>query len=418
MNIKTGSLVKITLPNESIEGRLITEEPFTLKLSSGYNIILEKKDIKDIKVLEAPKETPKIHTPTPQKGGKKISILHTGGTIASKVDYTTGAVIAQFSPEDIIGLFPEIRGLAAISSRLISNIQSEMMRFSHYNIIAEAAAEEIEKGAEGIIITHGTDTLHYTAAALAFILENVPVPVILVGSQRSSDRPSSDAKQNLISAVTYATNTRWTGVAICMHETTGDTSCVILSGTKTRKMHTTRRDAFKAINAEPIARITGNKIEQFTKETTTKGTFKLQKINESLKVGICRSRTHMFANELLFYEKYDGLIIEGFALGHMPTEKIDKNTDENIKIFDAIKRLAKKMPVAIASQCIYGRVNMNVYTPGRELLEVGLIGNQCDMTAETAYIKLAWLLSHYKKDKIKELFETNLRGEISERSVV
>ncbi|MFH1916393.1 MAG: Glu-tRNA(Gln) amidotransferase subunit GatD [Nanoarchaeota archaeon] len=417
MNIKTGSLVKITLPTESIEGRLITEDPFTIKLSSGYNIILEKKDIKGIKVLEAPKDKPIIHPQRKPKTGKKITILHTGGTIASKVDYTTGAVIAQFSPEDIIGLFPEIQDLAEISSRLISNIQSEMMRFSHYNQIAEAAAEEIEKGAEGIIITHGTDTLHYTAAALTFILENPPIPIILVGSQRSSDRPSSDAKTNLISAITFATNTEWTGVAICMHETTEDTSCLILPGTKTRKMHTTRRDAFKPINIDPIARITGNKIEQLTLQTGSQGAFTLKKINENLKVGLFKSRTHMFADELLFYEKYDGLIIEGFALGHMPTEKIDKHTDENIKIYDAIKKLAKKMPVAFASQCIYGRVNMNVYTPGRELISAGVIGNQCDMTPETAYIKLAWLLSHNKKDKIKELFEKNLREEISERSV-
>jgi glutamyl-tRNA(Gln) amidotransferase subunit D len=414
-----GNKVSVHYADEVLNGILITTEPhIILKLSSGYNIVLDKKKITKMETITKKKDPERKTAPAQQKNNHTVSLLHTGGTIASKVDYTTGAVIAQFSPEDILSLFPEITEHATINSRLISNIQSEMMRYHHYNILAEAIAEEIKKGVSGIIITHGTDTLHYTSAALSFMLDNPPVPIIIVGSQRSSDRPSSDAKQNLLSALFFITTTHWKGIGICMHENMDDENCLILPGLKVRKMHTSRRDAFKPINAEPVARINYEKrhIDLFDKTEKSVGPFSLKKIKEDLRVGIFKSRTHMFADELLFYKNYDGLIIEGFAIGHMPTEKIDSKTGENEKIYDTIKKLCEKMPVAFASQCIYGRTFMHIYTPGRELLKAGVLGDYCDMTPETAYIKLAYLLSNHPKEKVKELFNTNLKGEISERT--
>ncbi len=174
---------------------------------------------------------------------KTITILHTGGTLASKVS-KTGAVSAQYSAKDILNLYPEIKSLAKIDSKLVANMLSENMNFNHYNLLAKEIKKEIEKGVEGIIITHGTDTLHYTSSALSFILEDLPIPVILVGAQRSSDRGSSDASLNLISAINFITKTDFAEVAICMHSSMEDTSCSILPGTKTRKLHTSRRDAF------------------------------------------------------------------------------------------------------------------------------------------------------------------------------
>lgn len=413
-----GNTVKVHYADEELNGILITTEPVILKLSSGYNIVLEKNKISKMETISKKKEPQIRTTPVQQKNKHTVALLHTGGTIASKVDYTTGAVIAQFSPDDIISLFPEIMEHATITSRLISNIQSEMIRFHHYNMIADAIAEEIKKGVLGIIITHGTDTLHYTSAALAFMLDNVPIPIILVGSQRSSDRPSSDARANLLSALQFITTTDWIGVGICMHENTDDETCVILPALKSRKMHTSRRDAFKPINAGPIARITYEKkhVELFEKKERPTGTFALRKFKEELKVGLLKSRTHMYADEYLFYKNYDGLIIEGTGIGHLPTEKIDNHTGENQKIYEAIKKLCEKMPVAFASQCIYGRTFMHIYTPGRELLNAGVLGDYCDMTPETAYIKLAWLLSNYPTEKVRELYNTNLKGEISERT--
>ncbi|MBU4284214.1 MAG: Glu-tRNA(Gln) amidotransferase subunit GatD, partial [Nanoarchaeota archaeon] len=259
MQAKTGDTVVVETKDKKLNGILMPvpeseNDVVILKLESGYNIGIDKKDVKEIKLVKAYSEKKqKTAEIKPDKKLPTISILHTGGTIASKVDYKTGGVIAKFSPGEIIGMFPELTKIANIKSRKIASMQSEMMRFVHYNLMAKEIEKEIKSGTEGIIITHGTDTMHYSSAALSFILEDLSVPVILVGSQRSSDRGSSDAGLNLISACYFIANSDFADVAICMHENLSDESCLILPALKTRKMHTSRRDAFKAINDTPIA---------------------------------------------------------------------------------------------------------------------------------------------------------------------
>ncbi|MBU1198842.1 MAG: Glu-tRNA(Gln) amidotransferase subunit GatD [Nanoarchaeota archaeon] len=421
---KQGETIELKTNVQTFQGVFIKEEKdfVVLKLGNGYNIGVSKRTIKEQKSIAKPK--PVKEEVKKEKQDKKlpsITILHTGGTIASKVDYSTGAVIAKFTESDILKLFPEIKELANIKSELVRNMQSEMMRFAHYNILAKAIKKEAEKGADGIIITHGTDTLHNTSAALSFAVENLGIPVMLVGSQRSSDRGSSDSAINLLAATQFIVNSDFAGVAICMHENPNDDTCLILPACKTRKMHTSRRDAFRPINALPIARVFVEKkkidfISEHDKKDKKKK-IELKLFNEKLKVGLVASHVQMFASELLAYKDFDGLVIELLGIGHMPTMKVDEFTAENDKILLAIQELAKKMPVVVAPLPIYGRVNMNVYTPGKQLIEAGVIGNYTDMTPETAFIKLAWLLSNYKdKKEIAELFEKNLHGEISDRS--
>jgi glutamyl-tRNA(Gln) amidotransferase subunit D len=417
--MEPGWTISVAYGDEILEGVFITKDPFIIKLSSGYNLVLDPKKVGKITVLEQKKEEPKPEKKiTIEHQGKHIAILHLGGTIASKIDYTTGAVIAQFSPEEILQLYPEVATSANITCKLIANVQSEMLRFPHYNIVATAIAEEVKKGTEGIIVTQGTDTMHYTSAALAFMLENLPIPVVFVGSQRSSDRPSTDGRTNLLAAITFITTTKSPGIFICMHENTNDDTCTILPGLKTRKMHTSRRDAFKPINAGPIARVyrETKKVELFQESHLPHGQLTVHPFKDTIKVGMLKAHLHMYADELLHYKDYDGLILEGLGIGHMPTEKKDEYTAENEKIYAAIKELSNKMPVAFASQCLYGRANMDMYTPGRELLQADVLGNQLDMTPETAFIKLAWLLSNYSKEEAKKLFAQNLRGEITDRT--
>ena len=424
---KQGEQLEISTNTQVFKGVFIKEEKdfVVLKLGNGYNIGIAHRNIKDKKSLgivksEKGEEKGKKEKEATNSKLPNISILHTGGTIASKVDYSTGAVIAQFTEEEILSLFPEIKHMANINSRLIRNMQSEMIRFAHYNLLAKAVEEEAKKGVDGIILTHGTDTLHYTAAALAFTLEGIGIPVILVGSQRSSDRGSSDAALNLLSAAHFIVHSEFSGVAICMHENNSDDSCLILPPCKTRKMHTSRRDAFRPINANPIARISVEKkkidfISDYEKKDKKKK-LALKLFDEKLKIGLLKMHVNMFASELLAYKDFDGLVIELLGIGHAPTMKVDEFTGENEHILKAIEALAKKMPVVAAPQTIYGRINMNVYTPGRQLIDAGVIGNYSDMTPETAFIKLAWLLSNHRKEEVKELFAKNLRGEISERS--
>ncbi len=357
-----------------------------------------------------------------------ISILHTGGTIASKVDYETGGVIAKFKPAELVAMFPELRGIANIRCELLGNIMSENMRFGHYNAIAKAIGQDIRKGTDGIIVTHGTDTMHYTSAALSFMLENLPVPVILVGAQRSSDRGSSDAALNLISAAYFIANSDFAEVGICMHESMNDTSCVILPGTKARKMHTSRRDAFKAINALPKARVTlskehsKKKIEflsgYVSKKDRAGKKLRLTLMDDRVRVGFLKSHPQMFASEFLAYRAFDGLVVEGTGLGHLPILETDRLTAEHKRIAAAIRELAKKTVVVMAAQTIHGRIHMDVYAVQRKIRELGVLGHLSDMTPETAFVKLAWLLSNHSREEAARLIGKDFCGEISERSVV
>ncbi|MFH1839802.1 MAG: Glu-tRNA(Gln) amidotransferase subunit GatD [Nanoarchaeota archaeon] len=417
-NFNPGDKIEITTKKETLSGLFMPskENTFILKLDNGYNLGIDKKNIKKAKLLSKYKEK-KSKSPKVIQNSKlpKITILHTGGTIASKVDYETGGVIARFSPEELLEMFPELKKIVNLKSRLISNMWSEDLNFQHYNLLAKEVEKEVKAGADGVIITHGTDTLHYTSSALAFILENLTIPVILVGSQRSSDRGSSDAALNLICACNFIANSKFQDVAICMHSSMEDESCYILPATKSRKLHSSRRDAFKAINTDPIALVDKQgKIEYSQKVKQKKGKLNLRLFKE-VKVGILKAHPNMLSKEVSFYKNYDGLVLEGTGLGHLPINKTDSSTIENEKVFAELKKLAKKIPVVMTSQCIFGRINMNVYTTGRKLQEIGVLGNGLDMTTETAFIKLAWLLSNFKKQDVFELISENISNEINER---
>lgn len=426
MDAKPGDTVKVVTSDEELNGILMPAGEFdrdviVIKLDSGYNIGISSKKIKKIELIGklAEKKESKVEEKQ-QKNLPKISILHTGGTIASKVDYKTGGVSARFTEQELLGMFPELKNIASISSKLIRNMFSEDMRFAHYNIMAKEVEKELKSGAEGIIITHGTDTLHYTSAALSFMLEGLKIPVILVGAQRSSDRGSSDAELNLISAAYFIADSDFAGVAACMHENMNDEDCLILPALKMRKMHTSRRDAFRPINAKPIARVNyGEKKISFLDKNYVKkgkGSMKLKLMNEKLKIGIVKVHPNMFADEFKSYANFDGLVIEGTGLGQSPVNEIDEFTPEHQKILDEIKKLAAKMPVVMSPQTIYGRIQMDVYSTARKLQLAGVEGNLSDMTPETSFVKLAWLLSNYPKEEAKKLFVQNLRGEITERT--
>ncbi|MBW3015083.1 Glu-tRNA(Gln) amidotransferase subunit GatD [Candidatus Woesearchaeota archaeon] len=419
---KQGDKVRVHTKDEIIEGIFVPsfeKDIIVIKLENGYNIGLNEDRVVRVEVVKSAEERKsKLPKVASKKGLPKISILHTGGTIASKVDYETGGVIAQFTPEELVQMFPEISDIANIHSRLIRNIQSEMMRFAHYNIIAKEIQKEIKKGASGIVITHGTDTMHYTAAALSFILQDLSVPVILVGAQRSSDRGSTDAALNIFCAVSFAANSDFAEVAICMHETISDDSCILIPGLKSRKLHTSRRDAFKPINVRPWARVDKNGTITYLRKTyrhRSNSKLRLMPIKENIRVGILRTHTNMYANQFLCYKGYDGLVLELTGLGHAPTSQIDEFTKEHFKIRKAIEDLSKKTVLVAAPQTIFGRLQMDVYSPGRDLQKLGVLGNFSDMTTETAFIKLAWLLSNYTKKEVRELYDENIKGEISER---
>lgn len=416
----SGDTVKIiTKKGREEEGILVPshdEAVLLLKLPNGYNLGLKKKEIKTITVVGKGKPKKVSTAASPSVKGKRptIAILHTGGTIASKVDYNTGGVYAGFTATDFLELFPEMKFIAQIRSRHVSTMMSEDMRFSHQQAIAKVIKEEIAAGVDGIIIGHGTDTLGVTSAALSFMFENVAVPILLVGAQRSSDRGSSDAGMNLLCAAEFIVRTDFAGIALCMHESSSDDACVILPPTKTRKLHTSRRDAFKVVNDTPLARIEyATKKVTFLKPYTHRQDVKKPLVlREALEEKVAIIKTYVNMNPVLINaltaQKYKGLVLEATGIGQAPT-----NIPENLPNYAALQRFIKQGGVVVlTSQCIFGRVHADIYTNCRRLKEIGIVFG-ADMLTETAHVKLAWLLAHFPHEKVMELLAQNLRGEIN-----
>ncbi len=401
-----------------------------VKLDSGYNVGIrcgQKTKIELVSKKSA--ETSVTAAAKPRQsavqstGKPKIAILHTGGTIASRVDARTGAVFSSFKPEDLLAMFPEIAEIANVTdARLVRNMLSEDMTSDHYRVLAEEIGRQVASGVDGIIIGHGTDTLHYTAAALSFMLDGLPIPVILVGAQRSSDRGSSDASMNLVCAARFMAKSDFAGVAICMHGTVGDDYCLINPGCKTRKMHSSRRDAFQAINDFSIARVwPDGRLEWLRQDYPKKtGIQKLKPLTKmEKKVGMVKIHPDFDPTLLKFYESsgYGGLVLEGTGMGHMPINELDEFTTSNKKNLEILKRMiGNGCVVVMTTQTLYGRVDMNIYSTGRDLLKAGVVGGE-DMLPETALVKLKWLIGNFGPERARELIGKNLRGEITDRTL-
>ena len=372
-----------------------------IKLNSGYNIGIRQENV-EIEVIERGgrlktekelkegavegKETRKREV---KDGLPALSILSTGGTIASKVDYRTGAVSPQFSTEDILEAIPELGQIANIKGKVIYSILSENMRAEYWRKLAAEVYNEIKNGAEGIIVTHGTDTMGYTAAALSFMVQT-PVPVVLVGSQRSSDRPSSDAAMNTICAAKVACSDL-AEVVVVMHGSTSDNFCLIHRGTKVRKMHTSARDAFQSINDTPIGKVIYdatdiNKIRfEFFSAYTKRGENELE-LSDKLEDKCCLIKFYPGADPAILdffiaQQGYKGIVLEGTGLGHVSAEWIP----------GVARAIKQGIPVVMTSQCLYGTICDRVYDTGRDLLRAGIIEGE-DMLPETALVKLMWVL--------------------------
>lgn len=404
-----------------------------VKLASGYNVgvscgpdtRIELISKKPVEKNPEPAKPQKLAQPA---GKPKIAILHTGGTIASRVDPRTGAVFSSFKPEDLLAMFPEIAEIANVTAaKLVRNMLSEDMTSDHCRLLAGEIAAQVangNNGVDGIIIGHGTDTLHYASAALSFMLEGLPIPVVLVGAQRSSDRGSSDTAMNLICAAQFIAKSRgdFAGVAICMHGKMDDDYCLINPAGKTRKMHSSRRDAFQAVNDFPIAKVwPDGRLEWLAGDHHPKGAGKKLELFTKMekRVGLVKIHPDFDPALLKFYESagYRGLVLEGTGMGHMPINELDEFTKPNRENLEILKRLIDSgCVVVMTTQTIYGRVDMNIYSTGRDLLKAGVIGGE-DMLPETALVKLKWLLGNFPPEKARELVGKNLRGEITERTL-
>lgn len=399
-NKMTGKKVKIKAKGEEFEGIVMPSSTgtFVLKLNSGYNVGFTEYEL--VEILEEEKAPLPIPFLRKREGLPDVKIISTGGTIASKVDYTTGAVTSQFSAEEIASEVPELTEVCNVDAELLYNILSENMKPAHWIELAREVYRALKEGYEGVIITHGTDTMGYTAAALAFML-STPSPIVFVGSQRSSDRPSSDAAMNLVCAAKTAIADIGE-VVVVMHGSTGDEFCYIHRGVKVRKNHTSSRDAFQSVNQLPLGKVDYSGITWMIDRIRRDERELRLKDRLEERVVLIKFFPGLQPDVLEYYhdKKYKGFVLEGTGLGHVSTDWLDM-----------IKRISEDSLVIMTSQCLWGRVCDRVYDTGRYLLEAVIEGE--DMLPEVAMIKAMWLLGNFELEEARKLVKVNFVGEIN-----
>ena len=377
-----------------------------IRLESGYTIGASAQNIELVEhAVEAPPAGAGAVVQNPDL--PEVAIISTGGTIASRVDYRTGAVTSQSSASEILRAIPELGDIARYRNREVVNILSEDMHAGIWQDLARAIYDEIREGAKGVIVTHGTDTIAYSAVAVRFMFRT-PVPVVFVGAQRSADRPSSDAAMNLLCSAAVATGDLGE-VAVVMHETTNDDRCTIHRATRVRKMHTSRRDAFQSMGSAPLGHVDYPSLAvSLSGEAVQRGTEDL-KLNDALeeRCGLLQFYPGMPSSVLEAFEGYKGLVLAGTGLGHVSTDWIP----------ELHGMIESGTTVVMTSQCLHGRVCDRVYNTGRDLLSIGVIEGE-DMLPEVALVKLMWVLANEPDPgRVKEVMQTNIAGEIERRSI-
>ncbi len=409
VEIKTenGTFTGIILPRSE------TADPLhvVLKLRVGYNIGIAAKKIRDIRIdgrKEAHYKIPEKEFPYDPKK-PKVKLLGTGGTIASRLDYRTGAVIPAFSPGELYGSVPELGDICNLETEKLYGVFSENMGPEQWKGTAEAIAREIRKGVHGIVIGHGTDTMHHTAAILSFMVQNSPVPIVMVGSQRSSDRPSSDAALNLMHSVKTAAESDIAEVMVCMFGPTSDQYGLLHRGTRVRKMHSSYRSTFRTIGDIPIAMVSRDYIKPLRQDYKRRRTDANVVLNTSFeeKVSIVYYYPNMNPDiiDALIDNGYKGIIIAGTGLGHV-----------NKPLYPALKRAKEKnIAVYMTVQTLWGYVQMYVYDTGRDMMELGVVPG-ANLLPEVAYMKLCWTLGQTTDpERVQEIMLSPIAGEITER---
>lgn len=402
-----GRFVGIVLPrSENDDDRHIV-----LKMATGYNVGVAVDTVQDMSekgYREAHYKIPEKEFPTsPNK--PNVKLFGTGGTIASRLDYRTGAVIPAFSPGELYGAVPELADICNLTTEKLFAVFSENMGPEQYKKLAIEIGKEINRGVDGIVIGHGTDTMHHTAAVLTFMVQNSPVPIVMVGSQRSSDRPSSDAALNLMHATKTAAESDIAEVMVCMFGPTSDEYGLLHSGCRVRKMHSSYRSTFRTIGDMPLALVDRNKItpirHNYRKRRNDREVTVIPAFEEKVAIVYYYPNMQPDIIDALVDNGYRGIVIAGTGLGHI-----------NKPVYPAIERAyARGVAIYMTVQTLWGYVHMFVYDTGRDLMAKGIIPAE-NMLPEVAYVKLGWALGQTNDlAEVKELMLTPIADEITER---
>jgi glutamyl-tRNA(Gln) amidotransferase subunit D len=415
--IRTWSQVRITKDSATYEGVLLPRSQHTsdfyvtLKVDTGYNLGVLVDD--NTKIEETGYKKGHYQLPSVDVSFKKelpnVTLLGTGGTVASRLDYRTGAVLPAFTPEELFSAVPELISTVNLTPKTLYQILSENFRPEYWVKTAEAITKEIESGVDGIIIGHGTDTMCTTGAALSYFLRNIPVPVVLVGSQRSSDRPSSDGPRNILYAAALAGHENFAEVVVCMHGGTSDSYNLIHRATRCRKMHSSRRDTFRTLDDVPLGKIDESGVTWFKDDIHPRSPREDFYLDTKIdpRVGMLYSYPGMNPDilESMVDMDYHGIVMIGTGLGHVGTD-----------MFPALERCQEEeIPVVLVVEPLFGYIHLRVYETGRDMLARGVIEGS-NMLPSAAYTKLIWVLGHTRNiEEVKKLMQSNIAGETTAR---
>ncbi len=415
--IRTWSKVRITKGTARYEGLLLprsehTDDVYvTLKVDTGYNLgvlIDDDTKIEELGYQKGSYQLPHINVER-KKELPNVTLLGTGGTVASRLDYRTGSVLPAFTPEELFSAVPELISAVNLTPKTLYQILSENFRPEYWVKTAEAIGKEVESGADGVIIGHGTDTMCTTGAALSYFLQSLPVPVVLVGSQRSSDRPSSDGPRNILYAATLAGRENFAEVVVCMHGGTSDSYNLVHRATRCRKMHSSRRDTFRTLDDIPLGKIDDSGVTWFKDDVRPRGRVEDFYLDTKIdpRVGMLYSYPGMSPDILdsMVDRGYHGVVIIGTGLGHVGTD-----------MFPALERCQEEeIPVVLVVEPLFGYIQLRVYETGRDMLARGVIEG-ANMLPSAAYTKLIWVLGHTRNiEEVKSLMQTDVAGEITSR---
>ena len=389
----------------------LDDKHVVIKMKNGYNVGVHVDRIASAVELgykEAIYKIPEKEFPV-RPNLPRVTLLGTGGTIASRLDYRTGAVIPAFTPGELYGAVPELADICNLTTKKLFGVFSENMAMEQYIKLAQSIGEEIEAGVDGIVIGHGTDTMGHTAAILSFMVQNSPVPIVIVGSQRSSDRPSSDAALNLIHAVRSAAYGEIAEVQICMFGPTSDRYGLLHRGTRTRKMHSSYRSTFRTIGDIPLAMVSRDSFTYINKDFARRDRSRQVKIdtayNDRTTILYYYPGMHPDLVDALVEKGYRGIVIAGTGLGHV-----------NKPLYPALKRaVAAGVHVVMTVQTLWGYAQMYVYDTGRDLLDLGIVPLD-NMLPETALMKLSWVLGHTDDhEEVTRMMRQTVSHEITDR---
>ncbi|MCI4340721.1 MAG: Glu-tRNA(Gln) amidotransferase subunit GatD, partial [Thermoplasmata archaeon] len=367
------------VPSHELSGPRIAQ----IKLENGYNVGVHvgHSDLLNVLPEEVAdgngNDTRPNGTPEPAAAGDRawVALLSTGGTIASRVDYRTGGVRPVQDKAGILAFYPDLERDGPVRIVPVFDRLSEDIAPEDWLVLAEHVSRAFGEGARGVVVAHGTDTLAFTAAALSFLLEDLPGPVVVVGAQRSPDRPSSDGFTNLTTAVRIAREAETGEVVVVMHDGLSDDRFAIHRGTRVRKMHASRRDAFESRNVPPIGIVERESL-RWTAPVRPPGPGPVRFDRRLGRAGgllwfypgITTAQAEGFTASL------KGVVLAGTGLGHV----------SSIHLPWIRAAIGRGVVVVMTTQCLAGAVDPYVYATGRELLRAGVVYAE-DMLPETAY---------------------------------